>query len=342
MEAHFHAIPSSPTPTRVYSVGVYGATDSTGQVLLGILTKHPNVNLVFATSENTKETADGIKLVPSENAPLTSVDIVFLCLPHGAAAKIAAKAVAAGVRVIDLSADLRLDSKELYKQWYRHEHDAPHLLPVPYGLPEINRINLKNAKVIANPGCHVTAILLALYPLAKAKALTGDPIISDSKTSISAAGKFLKLDSSVGETDVRPYSLSRIHRHVPEIEQELYKLQPDAGPVIFMPHVIPIDVGLLVTIYVKIKPEWSLEEIQEKYKATYVNEPFVNFLTAPGEVAQIRHVAHKNNAVIAVGKNVGNTVIITSAIDNLRKGASSQAIQNFNLMFNLPETTGLL
>lgn len=328
----------------VYSVGVYGATGYSGQTLLSILVKHPNAKIMFATSESSQETIAGQPLIPSADAPFSSVDVVFLCLPHGTSAEIAANAVAAGVRVIDLSADLRFDSQEVYQQWYRREHAAPHLLPVPYGLPEMNRANLKNAQIIANPGCHVTATLLALYPLAKARALLGDPIIADTKTAISGAGKSLKLSSMFAEVygDVRPYNLGRVHRHVPEIEQELHKLQPDAGSVILMPHVVPIDVGLLATVYVKTKPGWSFEEIRAEYEAAYADEPLVEFLSAPGEVAQIRHVAHKNHAVVAVGKNVGNTVIITAALDNLRKGAASQAVQNFNLMFNLPETTGLL
>jgi len=327
----------------VYSVGIYGATGYTGQILMSIFAKHPNVRVAFLTSESSKDTIDGIDLIPSADAPLESVDAVFLCLPHGPSGELAAKAVAAGVRVIDLSADLRFDSTEVYKKWYGHDHPAPHLLPAPYGLPEITRDQLVNAKYIATPGCHVTATLLALYPLAKAHALTNDPIIADTKTGVSGAGKALKPDSMFVEVygDVKPYNIGRAHRHVPEIEQELHKLQPDVGPIIFAPHLIPIDVGLLATVYARVKSDWTLDRIRETYQQTYANDPLVEVLPA-GKVARIKQVAHKNTAVIGISEGAGNTVIITSAIDNLRKGASGEAVQAFNIMMGLPETAGLL
>jgi N-acetyl-gamma-glutamyl-phosphate reductase len=327
----------------IYSVGIYGATGYTGQVLMSLLARHPNVRIAFATSESSHESLNGLELIPSADAPLASVDVVFLCLPNGASGAMAAQAVKAGVRVIDLSADLRLDSPEVYKQWYKQEHPAPHLLPAPFGLPEINRAALKDAKYIANPGCHVTATLLALYPLAKAGALTTDPIIADTKTGVSGAGKALKMDSMFVEVygDVKPYSVGRMHRHVPEIEQELHKLQADAGPLIFAPHLVPVDVGLLATVYARVKLDWTMTRIREVFDAAYRDEPLVNLLPA-GQLARFHDVVHKNNASVAISEGAGNTIIITSAIDNLRKGASSQAVQNFNLMLGLPETAALL
>ncbi len=327
----------------IYSVGIYGATGYTGQVLISLLSRHPNTRIAFATSESSTETVDGMELIPSADAPLASVDVVFLCLPHGASGAMDDQAVKAGVRVIDLSADLRLDSPEVYKQWYKQDHPAPHLLPAPFGLPEINRARLKDAKYIANPGCHVTATLLALYPLAKAGALTTDPIIADTKTGVSGAGKALKMDSMFVEVygDVKPYSIGRAHRHVPEIEQELHKLQADIGPLIFAPHLVPVDVGLLATVYARVKSGWSMNRIRETFEAAYRDEPLVDLLPA-GRLARFHDAAHKNNAAVAISEGAGDTVIITSAIDNLRKGASSQAVQNFNIMFDLPETAGLL
>lgn len=333
----------SRAATPNYAVGVYGAAGYTGQVLMRLLARHPNVQIVFATSESSKEVVEGVELMPVADAPLEQADAVFLCLPHGPSGALAAKAVELGIRAIDLSADLRLDSADVYKQWYKHDHPAPHLLPAPFGLPEINRHKLVDAPYIANPGCHVTATLLALYPLAKAHALTADPIIADTKTGISGAGKTLKAENMFVEIygDVRPYNLGRVHRHVPEIEQELHKLQSDVGPLIFVPHVVPLDVGLLATVYARVKPEWDMPRIREAFETTYTNEPLVEMLPA-GSVAQIKRVAHRNNAVVAIGEGAGNTMIITSAIDNLRKGAASQAVQNFNVMMGLPETTGLL
>src|SRR5579871_2227543 len=177
--------PARRATSSLHPVGVYGATGYAGQVLMNILARHPNVRVAFATSESSKESVEGLGLVAAADAPLDSVEAVFLCLPNGASGATAAKAVAAGVKVVDFSADLRLDSVDVYKKWYGMDNPAPHLLPAPFGLPEINRAKLAGAKYIANPGCHVTATLLALYPLAKAGALTADPIISDTKTGVS-------------------------------------------------------------------------------------------------------------------------------------------------------------
>ncbi|MEP7284501.1 MAG: N-acetyl-gamma-glutamyl-phosphate reductase [Chloroflexota bacterium] len=335
----------SRTNNAIYPVGVYGATGYAGQVLISLLAKHPNVRIVFATSESSKERIEGLdlELIAAADAPLNQVEAVFLCLPNGPSGAMAAKVLEAGVRVVDFSADLRLDSTDVYKQWYKQDHPAPQLIPTPYGLPEINRANLANAKVIANPGCHVTATLLALYPLAKAGALTTDPIIADTKTGISGAGKALKLSSMFVEVygDVQPYNAGRKHRHVPEIEQELHKLQADAGPLVFVPHVVPVDVGLLATVYVRVKPSWTMERVRKAFEAAYTAEPLVDLLPE-GELAHFKNAAHKNNAAVAITEGVDNMLIITSVIDNLRKGAASQAVQNFNLMMGLPETTGLL
>lgn len=338
-ESEMAAASSAP----IHKVGVFGATGYTGATLMHLLADHPNVKLAFATSESAKESADGVELVPVAEAPLESADAVFLCLPNGVSGGIAAKAVEAGVRVIDLSADLRLDTAALYTKTYKMEHPAPHLLPAPFGLPELDRTGLPSARYIANPGCHVTATLLALIPLAREGALTGDPIIADTKTGVSGAGKSLKLDSMFVEVygDVKPYNVGRVHRHVPEIEQALHKLQPDVGPLVFAPHLVPVDVGLLATVYVRLRPGWDLARARDAFHAAYDSEPLVKVLP-PGRAARFKDVAHRNHGVVAVHEGVGNTLIITSAIDNLRKGAASQAVQNFNLMMGLPETAGLL
>lgn len=330
----------------VHAVGVYGATGYTGQVLIEILQKHPNARLAFATSEHHKQTEDGLPLVTMAGAPLDSAEAVFLCLPNGVSGGVAAQAVEKGVRVIDLSADLRLDTPDLYSMWYKVPHPAPGLLPAPYGLPEINREELRGAKYVANPGCHVTATLLALYPLAKAGALDGSPIIADTKTGVTGAGREPKLDSLFAEVygDVKPYNIGRKHRHVPEIEQALHKLQPDAGTLVFAPHLVPVDVGLLATVYVRLRAGWDLPRVRAAFAAAYDGEPLVALHPA-GRVARFRDVAYQNHATVGIseaGESAGDLFIITCAIDNLRKGASSQAVQNFNLMMGLPETAGLL
>jgi N-acetyl-gamma-glutamyl-phosphate reductase len=330
-------------------VGIFGATGYTGQLLIDLLSRHRYAEVVFGTSESSKETLDGtsLTLIPSEQAPLNpeSVDAVFLALPNGVSGGIAAKAVSAGVKVIDLSADLRLDDLEDYAKWYKLTHPAPDLIPAPYGLPELpgKRDPIRTARYVANPGCHVTATLLALAPLAAAGALTRDPIIADTKTGVSGAGKALKMDSMFVEVygDVKPYNIGRVHRHVPEIEQELHKLQPDAGSLIFAPHLIPIDVGLLATVYVRVKSGWTADKARGIFSDFYADEPLVKLLPA-GQVAHIKSVAHRNHGEVAVSAGSGDTLIITSAIDNLRKGASAQAVQNFNLMMGFPEAEGLL
>ncbi|PJF35846.1 MAG: N-acetyl-gamma-glutamyl-phosphate reductase [Candidatus Thermofonsia Clade 1 bacterium] len=341
--AHAHFEPASVGTAHKLRVGVFGATGYTGQLLIELLRAHPYAALQFATSERESALEDGTALIRAEEAPLDSVDAAFLCLPNGVSGAVAARAVAAGVRVVDLSADLRLESAALYEQTYRMPHPAPQLLPAPYGLPEIARSTLHKAPYIANPGCHVTAVLLALYPLARAGALSDAPIIADTKTGVSGAGKEPKPESMFCEVygDVKPYNIGRKHRHVPEIEQMLDKLQPDRGALIFAPHLVPLEVGLLATVYATLKPEWTLERAYAEYQAAYAGEPLIK-LHPLGRVARIREAAHRNGAVVGVSEGAGNTLILTCAIDNLRKGASAQALQNFNLMFGLPETAGLV
>jgi N-acetyl-gamma-glutamyl-phosphate reductase len=328
---------------EIASVGVYGASGYTGQTLLQILKKHPSVRVAFATAESSAEPVEGFAVVQAEHAPLDSVSVVFLCLPNGVSGAVAAKALAAGIRVIDLSADLRLDSADLYTQVYKMAHPAPSLLPAPYGLPEITRANLAGQPYIANPGCHVTAVLLALFPLALHNALAATPIIADTKTGISGAGRQAKIENLFAEAygDVRPYNVGRKHRHVPEIEQLLRKIQPDAGPLVFSPHVVPVDVGLLATVYAPLRPGWTRAHVLEAFRSQYQDEPLVHLLP-DGEVARFKHTAHKNHAAVAVSEMVGEMAIITCSIDNLRKGAAAQAVQNFNLMLGFPETLGLL
>jgi N-acetyl-gamma-glutamyl-phosphate reductase len=328
-------------------VGVFGASGYAGMDLIDILAKHPSVELVFGTSSTYAGqpiAGTTLRYVPHDAASLDNVDAVFLAMPHGVSAQVAANAHAAGVKVVDLSADLRLDTPESYQQWYSHEHPAPELLSAPYGLPEINRAIIRGKDVVAAPGCYPTTTLLGLYPLLAAHALVhGRPVIVDAKSGVSGAGREPKQNTHFVEVfgNLSPYSPGRSHRHVGEIEQEMKKLDPNVGILIFTPHLLPVDRGLMASIYVELDEKFSAYDAQAMYQGCYENEPLVNVLPQ-GELATLKHVVRTNGAAISLTPVTERHLHITSVTDNLRKGASSQAVQCFNLMFDLPETAGLL
>lgn len=331
------------------TIGVYGATGYTGLELIRLLDAHPNARIRFATSESaagrslrqSHPQAPDIPLIAAADAPLSEVDCVFLCLPHTASAPLAADALAAGVRVVDLSADLRIDDPAVYEQWYKVTHPAPDLLPVPYGVPELGRAALQGARCIANPGCYATAVLLATAPLARACVLVpGQPLIVDAKSGVSGAGRTPKPNILFGEVhgNFAPYNIGRAHRHIAEIEQELHKCGDGWGPLIFTPHLLPTDRGILATVYAQVHDAHAARAI---FESAYAGEPLVTLLP-PGELATLGHVVRTPHAVLSLTPVTESLLIIVSAIDNLLKGAASQAVQNFNLMWNLPETAGLI
>lgn len=328
-------------------VGVYGASGYAGLDLIEILTKHPGVALIFGTSDTYQGEAipnSSLRYIPHDSASLDDVDVVFLALPHGASANIAAKSLEKGVKVIDLSADFRLTTSEAYTQWYKAEHPHPELLPVPYGLPEIHRSALHDLNLVAVPGCYPTTTLLGLYPLLKMGVIQPEmPIIVDAKSGVSGAGRNPKPNLHFVEVfgNFSPYNPGRVHRHVGEIEQEIFKLDADAGTLIFTPHLLPVDRGLMASIYVTLKPDFDSSEAQALYEETYQNEPLVNVLPQ-GEQATLKHVVRKNNCTISLTPVTPRYLHITSVTDNLRKGAAGQAVQNFNLMFGFVETMALI
>lgn len=328
-------------------VGVYGAAGYAGQELINLLVEHPQVELIFATSnQEAGQPVFGTSLtyIPHEEAPLADVDVVFLALPHTASAPVAGQAVAAGVKVLDLSADLRMNTPEAYKEWYKVMHPFPALLPVPYGLPEINRDNIVGASMVAVPGCYPTAAILGLYPLLTSHALAENaPIIVDAKSGVSGAGRTPKANTHFVEVfgNLTPYNVGRQHRHTGEIEQEIARANGQTGPLIFTPHLIPVDRGLLATIYVELAAPWAPVALQSLYEESYANEPLIDVLPA-GQQATLRHVVRQNNCAISVTTATDKHVVIVSAIDNLGKGAAGQAVQDFNLMFGFEETTALL
>jgi len=328
-------------------VGVYGASGYAGLDLIEILAKHPSVKLVFASSNTYANQAvlhTDLRYIPSEAADMSSVDLVFLALPHLTSAQFARKAIDAGCRVIDLSADLRLKTPESYKQWYGHEHPHPELLPVPYGLPELHRDEIRGAKVVAAPGCYPTTTLLGLYPLLKLQAISPDaPIIVDAKSGVSGAGRNPSDKTHFVEVfgNLSPYSTGRKHRHVGEIEQEISQLMDLTDPLIFTPHLLPVDRGLMASIYVTLNHTITADKVYNLYQDIYIDEPLVTVLPL-GEEATLHHVVRTNRCVININPVGERYVHITSVTDNLRKGASGQAVQCMNLMYELPETTALL
>lgn len=327
--------------------GVYGASGYAGQDVVEILSKHPCVDLVFATS-STYAGQDvpfsDLKYVPHDSVSPADVGVVFLALPHGVSAQVAKKALDAGAKVVDLSADFRLDTPESYARWYNHEHPYPDMLPVPYGLPELNRDQLHNVDLIAAPGCYPTTTILGTYPLLKAGWLEpGRPIIVDAKSGVSGAGRDPKPNLHFVEVygNFSPYSVGRVHRHVGEIEQEFKKIDPNAGTLIFTPHLLPLDRGLMASIYAELADGHTTAEVQALYEETYADEPLVKVLPK-GQLATLKHVVRTNGAAISISPATEKIVHITSVTDNLRKGAAGQAVQCFNIMFDLPETMGLL
>lgn len=330
-------------------VGVYGATGYTGLEMVRLLVQHPEVEIGFLTSETfagqslrqTWPQAPDMLLTPAAEAPLSDVDYVFLCLPHTRSAPIAAQALQHNVKVVDLSADLRIDDPAVYETWYKVEHPHPELLPMPYGLPELGRDKLIGAECIANPGCYATTTLLALAPLARHKLLIpGSPLIVDAKSGVSGAGRKPKTHTLFAELygDFYPYNIGRGHRHIAEIEQVLEGEGLEAGNLIFSPHLLPTDRGILATIYVQVK---DMDSARQAFESMYADEPLVHVLP-PGELAALKYVVRQPTAVISLTPVTDNMLIVVSVLDNLLKGAASQAIQNFNLMAGFAETTGLL
>ncbi len=334
-------------------VGVYGASGYTGFEAIALLRKHPAVKLIFATSESDagKSLRDiypvpwDIPLTASAEAPLDEVAAVFCCLPHGASMAAVAAARQAGVRVIDLSADFRLADPAVYQKWYGLPHASPDLLPeAVYGLPELYRTRIRTTSLVANPGCYPTTILLALYPLLQARLLDRSaPIIADSKSGVSGAGRkpTLKTHFVEANENMSPYNIGRSHRHVAEMVQVINGLAGPGEQLVFSPHLVPVSRGMLSTIYVSLAADLSPEAAQSLYEACFAGEPFVRVLP-PGQLASMAHTQRTNLCALSVTPLDTRRLILCASIDNLGKGAAGQAVQNFNILFNLPETEGLL
>ncbi|HBU70341.1 MAG TPA: N-acetyl-gamma-glutamyl-phosphate reductase [Elusimicrobia bacterium] len=334
---------------------IVGITGYTGEELLKILLRHPGVEVSVVAGRSSSENKPVKELYPSigetslvcENLDIDSVakraDVVFLALPHKVSFEIAPKFLEKGARVVDLSADFRLESAEVYEKWYGEKHTAPaHLKKAVYGLPELYRAKIKNASLVANPGCYPTTIILGLLPVLKEGLIDLSSVISDSKSGISGAGRKTVAEYYSSEhPNLRAYNIAGAHRHIPEIEQELSKIVGKDIAITFTPHIFPEERGMLSSIYSNLKKKISTAEAVQLYKEFYSREPFVEVLSE-GKLPGIRDVVNTNYCRIGlkVDERTGRLVVI-SVIDNLLKGASGQAVQNMNIMFGIDEKTGL-
>jgi N-acetyl-gamma-glutamyl-phosphate reductase len=337
--------------SRPITVAVLGATGYTALEAIKILLRHPRARVVAVTSRQ-----EGRPPISSVHPSLVGrldlgledlepeevgrrADCVFGCLPHAASAEILPRVLAAGAKVVDFSADYRLDDADTYREWYAHEHPDPARLGgVAYGLPELFRERIRGQSLVANPGCYSTSAILPLAPLVKAGLVELDDIIVDSKSGVSGAGRQPKLMTHFPECNesLSAYNVGR-HRHTPEIEQVIARHAGARPNVIFTPQLAPMDRGILSTIYVRPRRAVTEGDVLGLLRAAYAGEPFV------------RIVDHLPATKDTVGTNccditarvVKGRILLISCLDNLVKGAAGAAVQNFNLLFDLPETSGL-
>lgn len=336
-------------------VGIVGATGYTGIELVRLLSRHPEADLVAAASRNyaSKMLEEVYPQVSGRMGelvlagdPAVVVDAaacVFLALPQGEAAPWVAAARRQGKKVIDLSADFRLQNGEVYRQWYRLEPPPADLLAAAvYGLPELHGPVIRESWLVANPGCYPTSAILALAPALSAKIIDPQSIIIDAKSGVTGAGRGLALGSLYPEINegVHPYQVAA-HRHTPEIEQEVGRLAGEQITVSFTPHLIPMSRGILSTVYARLAPGWDTGRVRQVYQEYYAGQPFVRLLPA-GTWPHTKWVYGSNGCLLnlAVDSRTGR-LVVAAAIDNLVKGASGQAVQNFNIMQGLPPATGL-
>ncbi|MGD8383534.1 MAG: N-acetyl-gamma-glutamyl-phosphate reductase [Syntrophobacterales bacterium] len=335
-------------------VAVVGGTGYTGFELVALLEQHPKVELIAITSQSYAgkridevfPALRGVSSLVCEPLDLESLvakaDCVFVALPHKTAMEVVAPLVRAGKRVVDLSADFRFRDAAVYEQWYQ-KHTAKDLLEeAVYGLPELHGDQIRSARLVGNPGCYPTGVILAAAPLLAAEVLDSNSLIADCKSGVSGAGRTPTLTTHFCETNegFKAYNVGE-HRHTPEIEQELSSLAGRPIKVVFAPHLVPMSRGILTTLYANLSGRLNDEEIEGFYQKAYGKAPFVRILN-PGQLPSTLHVRGTNYCDIGwrLEPRTGRIIAI-SAIDNLTRGASGQAICNMNLMFGLDEDEGL-
>jgi len=335
-------------------VGVVGATGYTGVELLRLLLLHPQVEVTALTSQkyaglSIDQVFPSLPKYLQVNCEELSVDqiskkvdFIFTAVPHKTAMETVPLFYQKGKRVVDLSADFRFKDPAVYERWYQR-HSCPELLRESvYGLPELHREEIRNAKIVGNPGCYPTGALIGLIPLIKNRMISYENIVVDSKSGVSGAGRDVVLGSLFCEVNegVKAYNIFK-HRHLPEIEGEVSQLAKRKVTVTFVPHLIPMDRGILTTLYVSFTQEVKTEEVLNTFNEYYQEEPFIR-IYPKGKIPNTKDVRGSNfcDLGIVVNESDGRGVIVT-AIDNLVKGASGEAVQNMNIMLGYPETMGL-
>lgn len=332
-------------------VGIVGGTGYTGVELLRLLTGHPQVEVRTITSRADAGTPVsqmfpslrghiGLSFAHPDDAHLEECDVVFFATPNGIAMQQTRALLEAGVRVIDLAADFRIKDIAEWEKWYGMSHACKDLVvEAVYGLPEVNRAQIKNARLVANPGCYPTAVQLGFIPLLEAGLIDENSLIADSKSGVSGAGRKAEVHSLFSEAsdNFKAYGVAG-HRHLPEIKQGLSNVLGKPVGLTFVPHLTPMIRGIHATLYAKLKKD---ADFQSLFEQRYAKETFVDVLPA-GSMPDTRSVRGSNTCRIAVHQpQGGDTVVVLSVIDNLVKGAAGQAVQNMNIMFGLPEVAGI-
>lgn len=336
-------------------IAIVGATGYTGVELVRLLLNHPRIEIRALTSRQNAGVLYS-KIYPSFSGkcnlvcePLNiskiakRVKAVFLCLPHHQAMDTAKRFRNQGIKVLDLSADFRITDPQVYEEWYGKHSQKKLLKEAVYGLPELHRKKITGAKLVAVPGCYPTSNILGLAPLFANKMISLESIICDSKSGVSGAGAALKQESQFCEVNdnFKAYKVG-VHRHAPEIEQESSLISGEKISVMFTPHLVPMDRGILSTIYCQPIRRWSTDQLLDIFRKFYRKDRFVKVLPK-GSLASTKPVRGTNYCHLSpLYDKRTETIVVLSAIDNLTKGASGQAIQCFNLMYGMPETTGLL
>lgn len=334
-------------------VGIIGASGYAGAELLRLLLNHPDVEVagIFSKSYQGEAISDlypgfnencKLKFIP-EDEVIAASDLVFASLPHGLSETIAKTCKEQGKKFIDIGADFRLDDEKDYKEWYKLDYNEPELHKEQvYGLCEVFREKIKDAAIIGNPGCYPTSVGLALYPALKNKLIKLDHIIVDSKSGTTGSGKGLSDLTHFPRCNeaFSPYKVGN-HRHTPEIEQTIYMISGEKAMITFVPHLLPINRGIISTIYADLNEPIELEKIYDMYKEAYKDEKFVRVLDL-GKSADLKFVKYSNYCDISLHLDArNNRLIMVGAIDNMVKGAAGQAIQNMNIMYGFKEDEGL-